>query len=84
MARTIVPSVDVSLRDRCCLCGKPHASVEKLILGLHGGVCAECVDLAYATLHAAPEDREEALEAAQKRADDAKSWTLLKRLFGKP
>jgi ClpX C4-type zinc finger len=30
---------------RCVLCGKPQEQVAKLILGLHGGVCVECVDL---------------------------------------
>jgi ATP-dependent Clp protease ATP-binding subunit ClpX len=30
---------------RCVLCGKTREQVSKLILGLHGGICAECVDL---------------------------------------
>ncbi len=30
---------------RCVLCGKSREEVSKLILGLHGGICAECVDL---------------------------------------
>src|SRR5688500_1733301 len=30
---------------RCVLCGKPREQVAKLILGLHGGICVECVDL---------------------------------------
>lgn len=30
---------------RCVLCGKTREQVTKLILGLHGGICAECVDL---------------------------------------
>src|SRR5437870_4328013 len=32
---------------RCVLCGKPQEQVAKLILGLHGGVCVECVDLCH-------------------------------------
>jgi dTDP-4-amino-4,6-dideoxygalactose transaminase len=30
---------------RCVLCGKPREQVHKLILGVHGGVCLDCVDL---------------------------------------
>ncbi|MBI3911175.1 MAG: ATP-dependent Clp protease ATP-binding subunit ClpX [Armatimonadetes bacterium] len=30
---------------RCVLCGKSREQVSKLILGLHGGICVECVDL---------------------------------------
>jgi ATP-dependent Clp protease ATP-binding subunit ClpX len=30
---------------RCVLCGKTREQVNKLILGLHGGICSECVDL---------------------------------------
>jgi hypothetical protein len=32
---------------RCVLCGKPREQVAKLILGLHGGICVECVDLCH-------------------------------------
>lgn len=32
-------------RDRCCLCGKTKEEVPKLIVGLHGAVCSECVGL---------------------------------------
>lgn len=31
--------------SRCLLCGKSREQVKKLILGVHGGVCLECVDL---------------------------------------
>ena len=31
--------------SRCLLCGKTREQVKKLILGVHGGVCLECVDL---------------------------------------
>jgi ATP-dependent Clp protease ATP-binding subunit ClpX len=32
--------------DRCVLCGKSREQVRKLILGIHGGVCADCIKLA--------------------------------------
>jgi len=32
-------------RDHCSLCGKTKEQVRKLIVGLHGAVCTECVDL---------------------------------------
>lgn len=32
-------------RDRCCLCGKSKENVPKLIVGLHGAVCSDCIDL---------------------------------------
>ena len=31
--------------DRCVLCGKTRSQVKKIILGVHGGVCLDCVDL---------------------------------------
>ncbi len=31
--------------SRCLLCGKGREQVKKLILGIHGGVCLECVEL---------------------------------------
>ncbi|MEN3002582.1 MAG: ATP-dependent Clp protease ATP-binding subunit ClpX [Armatimonadota bacterium] len=34
------------MMDRCVLCGKSREQVRKLILGMHGGVCADCVKLA--------------------------------------
>src|ERR1051326_5363528 len=30
---------------RCVLCGKSREQVKKLIIGVHGGVCLECIDL---------------------------------------
>lgn len=30
---------------RCVLCGKSREQVKKLIIGLHGGVCLECIEL---------------------------------------
>jgi ATP-dependent Clp protease ATP-binding subunit ClpX len=32
-------------RDQCCLCGKSKEQVKKLIVGLHGAVCSDCIDL---------------------------------------
>ena len=32
-------------RDQCCLCGKTKDQVRKLIVGLHGAVCSDCIDL---------------------------------------
>ncbi len=32
-------------REQCCLCGKTKEQVRKLIVGLHGAVCSDCVDL---------------------------------------
>lgn len=31
--------------SRCVLCGKSREQAKKLILGKHGGVCLDCVDL---------------------------------------
>ncbi|MBS1719248.1 MAG: ATP-dependent Clp protease ATP-binding subunit ClpX [Armatimonadetes bacterium] len=40
MAKTI------ERRDQCCLCGKTkEQNVKKLIVGLHGAVCSDCIDL---------------------------------------
>jgi ATP-dependent Clp protease ATP-binding subunit ClpX len=38
-------------RDQCCLCGKTKEQVRKLIVGLHGAVCSDCVDLCNDILH---------------------------------
>ena len=31
--------------SQCVLCGKSREAVSKLILGVHGGVCVDCVEL---------------------------------------
>ncbi|MBV9848634.1 MAG: hypothetical protein JO250_02995 [Armatimonadetes bacterium] len=31
--------------SRCTLCGKSRQEVKKLILGVYGGICLECVEL---------------------------------------
>lgn len=33
------------MKDRCLLCGKEKERVAKLIIGLHGAVCTDCVEL---------------------------------------
>ena len=42
-------------RDQCCLCGKTKEQVKKLIVGLHGAVCSDCIDLCNDILHNEPE-----------------------------
>ena len=42
-------------RDSCCLCGKTKEQVKKLIVGLHGAVCNDCIDLCNDILHNAPD-----------------------------
>ncbi len=41
----------IERKDQCCLCGKVKEQVEKLIVGLHGGVCTDCIDLCNDILH---------------------------------
>ncbi|MFW5698207.1 MAG: ATP-dependent Clp protease ATP-binding subunit ClpX, partial [Fimbriimonadaceae bacterium] len=38
-------STTVERRDQCALCGKSKDQVKKLIVGLHGAVCSDCIDL---------------------------------------
>lgn len=42
-------------RDQCSLCGKHKDQVRKLIVGLHGAVCSDCVDLCNEILSNDPE-----------------------------
>lgn len=35
---------DSRIDSRCVLCGKTREQVKRLILGVHGGVCLDCVD----------------------------------------
>lgn len=42
-------------RDQCCLCGKSKEQVKKLIVGLHGAVCSDCIDLCNDILHNEPD-----------------------------
>jgi rhamnose utilization protein RhaD (predicted bifunctional aldolase and dehydrogenase) len=40
--------------NRCVLCGKPKEEGRKVIIGLHGGICSDCVGLANDILGVAP------------------------------
>jgi ATP-dependent Clp protease ATP-binding subunit ClpX len=42
----VARTTETRLSDRCVLCGKSRDQVRKLILGMYGGVCADCVKLA--------------------------------------
>jgi len=52
MARTL------ERRDQCCLCGKTKEQVRKLIVGLHGAVCSDCIDLCNDILNSDPDKKE--------------------------
>jgi ATP-dependent Clp protease ATP-binding subunit ClpX len=39
-------------RDHCCLCGKSRDQANKLIVGLYGAVCIDCIELCNYTLDA--------------------------------
>src|ERR1044072_454105 len=43
-------------RDQCCLCGKTKEQVKKLIVGLQGAVCSDCIDLCNDILHNDPDN----------------------------
>lgn len=45
---------EMRMMDRCVLCGKSREQVRKLILGMYGGVCADCVKLASDILKTEP------------------------------
>src|SRR5450631_2532119 len=47
-------------RDQCCLCGKTKEQVKKLIVGLHGAVCSDCIDLCNDILQNEPDHRSSA------------------------
>ncbi|HEY3330557.1 MAG TPA: ATP-dependent Clp protease ATP-binding subunit ClpX [Capsulimonadaceae bacterium] len=55
---------------RCLLCGKSRDQVRKLILGVHGGVCLECVSLCNEIIRnenpQAPEDEQVSLSSIPK------------------
>lgn len=52
-------------RDQCCLCGKTKEQVKKLIVGLHGAVCSDCIDLCNDILHNDPDKKDGGTVAAQ-------------------
>jgi ATP-dependent protease Clp ATPase subunit len=41
----------IERRDHCCLCRKTKEQVQKLIVGLDGAVCSDCIDLCNDILH---------------------------------
>lgn len=41
-------------RDKCALCGKTKSQVKRLIVGLYGGVCQECIELCGDILRGTP------------------------------
>ncbi|CAN5478631.1 ATP-dependent protease ATP-binding subunit ClpX [soil metagenome] len=41
----------IERRDQCALCGKTKEQVKKLIVGLHGAVCSDCIELCNDILH---------------------------------
>jgi ATP-dependent Clp protease ATP-binding subunit ClpX len=43
---------------RCVLCGKSREQVKKLIIGMHGGVCLECIDLCNDIVRSEPQQTE--------------------------
>lgn len=51
-------------RDQCCLCGKAKEQVKKLIVGLHGAVCSDCIDLCNDILHSDGDTRQSAPKAS--------------------
>ena len=51
-------------RDQCCLCGKAKEQVKKLIVGLHGAVCSDCIDLCNDILHSDGEPRQAGAKVA--------------------
>jgi ATP-dependent Clp protease ATP-binding subunit ClpX len=53
-------------RDHCCLCGKAKEQVKKLIVGLHGAVCSECIDLCNDILSNEVEHRKSAESSTHK------------------
>lgn len=51
-------------RDQCCLCGKAKEQVKKLIVGLHGAVCSDCIDLCNDILHSDGDTRQSTPKAS--------------------
>lgn len=47
-------------RDKCALCGKSKAQVKRLIVGLYGGVCQECIELCGDILKSGPAEHSSA------------------------
>ncbi|HQU18671.1 MAG TPA: ATP-dependent Clp protease ATP-binding subunit ClpX [Fimbriimonadaceae bacterium] len=62
MARTI------ERNNTCCLCGKTKEQVRKLIVGLHGAVCSECVELCNEIIDSGPAGEPREVEVKKKSA----------------
>ena len=56
-------------RDQCGLCGKKKEQVRKLIVGLHGSVCSDCIDLCGDILRNEAVAKDRPAPAAAPRAD---------------
>jgi 3-oxoacyl-[acyl-carrier protein] reductase len=56
---------------RCVLCGKTREQVEKLILGVHGGVCLECVELCNDIIRSNAKEQQAARAAKSETANEA-------------
>lgn len=63
----------VERRDQCCLCGKTKEQVKKLIVGLHGAVCSDCVDLCNDILQHEGVNSGGSVAGSAKRASDRAS-----------
>ena len=44
-------------RGLCCLCGKTKEQCKKLIVGLHGAVCSDCIELCNDILNINPAEQ---------------------------
>jgi ATP-dependent Clp protease ATP-binding subunit ClpX len=60
-------------RDRCLLCGKGKDQVPKLIVGLHGAVCTDCIELCNDILNAEGGSKGRAADGPRRRA--VSGWT---------
>jgi len=49
----------IDRRDQCSLCGKNKDQVRKLVVGLFGAVCTDCIDLCNGILETEDKDRPE-------------------------
>jgi ATP-dependent Clp protease ATP-binding subunit ClpX len=68
-------------RDQCCLCGKTKEQVKKLIVGLHGAVCSDCIDLCNDILH---NDQDRSMAPVQTTATPRASFSGLSGGVPKP
>jgi ATP-dependent Clp protease ATP-binding subunit ClpX len=67
-------------RDRCLLCGKGKDQVPKLIVGLHGAVCTDCIELCNDILNAEGGSRSRSDGPSARRHRAAASGQLRDRL----